>query len=160
MGRLGQAVGCLAVICALTGGAVIVGMSFGESAEEDFAVAAPLPSPTPAIGQKLTRAEQNGLGAVAASLDSPHVRVHEPVWESREMRTVRLPAVLTNTGEQPAVVRAQLIVYGEEVALYTGMLDSGNPVKPGSSVVQDVTVESVRDLADLRIELRSVPDQV
>lgn len=108
---------------------------------------------TPATGHVLGVAEAKELGAVLATLAGPDVRVHVPVWEDREMRMVRLPVVLTNTGERPAVVRAKLTVYAQDAVVWTGMLDSGQPVKAGASVVEDIEVGSVRDLASVRVEL-------
>ncbi|RZB16350.1 hypothetical protein StrepF001_27045 [Streptomyces sp. F001] len=152
----------------LAGGAAWGAVEFARSVEADYAATAagspPSPSATP-IGERLNGNEEAALGQVVASLKNPGIRVHKAVWEDREMRTARLPVVVTNTDTTPRRIRAQLLVFaspdGHEVNLYDGIIDSGEEIAPGKSLVEDVTVDSVRAIGqnDLRVELRPIADR-
>lgn len=170
MSRLKGVVVALVIGGFIAGGAVWVGSELADTVNTEHAAATAAPPPPAAatpIGEDLDKSEEATLGQVLASLGNPPgIRVHQAVWVDKDMRTARLPVIVTNTDPTPRQIRARLRVFaspdGYEVNLYDGVIDSGEPIGPGKSLVKDVTVGSVRAIGprDLRIELRPITDQM
>ncbi|MER5759902.1 hypothetical protein [Streptomyces sp. NPDC002082] len=148
----------------IAGGTVWGGATFARSMEaelgEPVTVATAASAERP-VGDTLTDAQRAELGPDVATDREGGKTVataHEAVWEDEDMRLAKIPVVLTNTGDAQRRIDLRVSVYssrGEGAAsLWEGTVDSGGEVAPGKSVVTYVSVQSVRDPAALRIELR------
>ncbi|MCY0929412.1 hypothetical protein OTB20_25075 [Streptomyces sp. H27-H1] len=158
----------------LIGGLVVVGtvwggVTFAKSMEAELgdpltvATAAPAERP---VGDILTDAQRADLGPdVATDREGGETvaTAHAAVWENQDMRLAKIPVVLTNPGDAQRRVETRLSVYSSRgegaTRLWEGTVDSGGEMAPGKSVVTYVSVQSVRDPAALRIELRRTPGE-
>ncbi|MEU0112829.1 hypothetical protein ABZ137_03665 [Streptomyces bobili] len=146
----------------VAGAAVYGGVSLGSSANEDLAHGfPPYPSKsspaTELITGTVTAEEKKQLGTqVAASADGS-VTAYAP---KREGDMVTLPVILTNLSGEPSVVQAALEIHGSphgsQVSLYQGVVDSGDPLAPRSSLLTEIAVQGAHSLrlSDLAVEIR------
>ncbi|MFE4258780.1 hypothetical protein [Streptomyces sp. NPDC056883] len=160
-----QRVGASLLITGLiAGGTVWGGVTFARSMEAELGDPATVATAAPAgrpVGDILTDAQRAALGPVVAADRKGGETVataHEAVWEDKGMRLAKIPVVLTNPGNAQRRIDMRVSVYSSRgegaTVLWEGTVDSGGELAPGTSVVTHVSVQSVRDPAALRIELR------
>lgn len=148
----------------IVGGTVWGGVTFAKSMEAELGDPATVATAAPAerpVGNILTASQRAALGPDVATDREGGKTVataHEAVWENAGMRLAKIPVVLTNPGDAQRRVEMRLTVYSSRgegaTSLWEGTVDSGGEISPGKSVVTYVSVQSVRDPAALRIELR------